>query len=290
MENLSFVSSLGASNKRKLLKAFNHKTINDAVKHYTDIKKRKYTEAEKLHAFKLMQDDYNDIVRNFRQEAKETRTKIKSEFKVLPQGDNLPYPVNSRGHYVDDNEYRKQNINYEKALGNIDVGHSRIRLKPTVDITNKFKKSSKQILIRNPNITPDVSNGYESLKMINNAIPELRNAMNEYKGMKIHVVFHLSLLHNKEGEDGTHQVNDLPSSIPVQTITNMSEVNTTIQEMLTTMRNRIPEVETEKSGWKYQYTSRIVINVMKYEPLRGGSYLPLPAELNNKKCCINIKN
>jgi hypothetical protein len=54
--------------------------------------------------------------------------------------------------------------------------------------------------------------------------------------------------------------------------------------------NEDEEVEVEKSGWKYQFTSRIVINVMKYEPLRGGSYLPLPAELNNKKCCINIKN
>jgi hypothetical protein len=121
--------------------------------------------------------------------------------------------------------------------------------------------------------------------MLNNAIPELRKAMTEYKGIKIHVIFHLALVHNGEKEDS-----DLPSSIPIQIITNMNEINTTIQEMLTTMRNRIPEVEKEKSGWEYQYTSRIVINVMKYEPLRGGSYLPLPTELNNKKCCINIKN
>ena len=59
MENMQLVNSLGASNKRKLLKAFNHKNINDAVKHYTNVKKRKYTDCEKLLAFKLMQDDYN---------------------------------------------------------------------------------------------------------------------------------------------------------------------------------------------------------------------------------------
>ena len=146
------------------------------------------------------------------------------------------------------------------------------------------------IIIKNPNTTPDIGTGYESLKMLNNAIPELRNAMTEFKGMKMHVVFHLSLIHNTVGEDGNHQVNDLPSSFTPHTITNMGEINTTIQEILTTMRNRIPEIEVEKSGWKYLFTSRITINVMKYEPLRGGSYLPLPAELNNKKCCINIKN
>ena len=128
-----------------------------------------------------MQDDYNDVIRNFRQEAKEMRTQIKNEFKALPEGDIIP--VRRRGNYVDDNEYRKQNINYERAISNIDVGKLRTRLKPTVEVTNKFKKSSKQTVIRNPDTTPDMSAGYDSLKMLNNAIPELRKALTAYKGM-----------------------------------------------------------------------------------------------------------
>ena len=102
MDNLQLVNSLGTSNKRKLLKAFSHKNINDAIKHYTDVKKRQYTDAEKLLTYKLMQDDYNDVVRNFRQDAQETRTQIKNEFKALPEGDIIP--VRRRGSYVDDNE------------------------------------------------------------------------------------------------------------------------------------------------------------------------------------------
>ena len=82
MENMQFVNSLGASNKRKLLQAFNYKTINDAVKDYTNVKKRKKTEGEKLLTFKLMQDDYNDVVKNFRQEAKESQKQIKNEFAI----------------------------------------------------------------------------------------------------------------------------------------------------------------------------------------------------------------
>ena len=107
MENMQLVNSLGASNKRKLLKAFNHKTINDAVKHYTDIRKRKYTEDEKLHAFKLMQNDYNDVVKNLREEQKEKKNTNKNEFKILLSGNNLPYPVNNRGKFVNNNEYGK---------------------------------------------------------------------------------------------------------------------------------------------------------------------------------------
>ena len=46
-QNLRIINSLGAANKKKLLKTFEHKTINDAIKHYTNISKRKYTEEEK---------------------------------------------------------------------------------------------------------------------------------------------------------------------------------------------------------------------------------------------------
>ena len=83
--------------------------------------------------------------------------------------------------------------------------------------------------------------------------------------------------------EGNKEDSDLPSAIPMQTITNFNELLTTIQEIFTTMQSRRTEVVKEKSGWIYQHTSRIVINVIKYEPLRGGSYLPLPTELNNKK-------
>jgi len=103
-------------------------------------------------------------------------------------------------------------------------------------------------------------------------------------------VSHLSLKRNTVEKDGTHQVNELPSAIAAIIITNMSEINKTIKEIEEQLRNRLTDIEIEHSYWKYQYTTRIDINVMKYEPLRGGSYMPLPAELNNKKCCINIKN
>ena len=77
-QNLRIINSLGAANKKKLLKTFEHKTINDAIKHYTNINKRKYTEEEKLNTFRLMQDEYNDVVRNLQQQAKENKKQIKS--------------------------------------------------------------------------------------------------------------------------------------------------------------------------------------------------------------------
>ena len=310
--NLHIVNSLGVSNRKLLLEVFEHRTINDAVKYYTGVKKKKYTDEEKMNVFKIMQDEYNDVIQHLRVQEKENRKQIKNEFKALPESDNLPYPISRRGEYVDDNEYRKQNIKYEKDIRNIDddLIFTNKKQKPTVDITNKFKKSSKDIVIKIPYVPHGTDDSFmlieqsyamekcfESVKMINNAIPELRNALNEYKGIKIHAIFHLLLIHNsyqnfgvteenkEEINEGNwlHSISTIPTAIEIKTITNIGEIHSTLQDILTEVRERIESGAHEKSGWIYVCTSKIVINISKYEPLRGGSYLQLPTELNNKK-------
>ncbi|KAL9972240.1 hypothetical protein ACROYT_G018509, partial [Oculina patagonica] len=51
------------------------------------------------------------------------------------------------------------------------------------------------------------------------------------------------------------------------------------------------EAWSEKgSGWKIERIEMAYINVARYQPLRGGSYLPLPPKLANKKAVINVQN
>ena len=119
--NLKIINTLGKSNQRKLLKAFEHRNINDAIKHYGGANKKKYTEQEKQHAYELMRDDYNDIVQNLQKEAKEQKKqerKPKTEYlNTIRKYNTDILPQNKiRSKYVDTNEYRKQNINFEKKL------------------------------------------------------------------------------------------------------------------------------------------------------------------------------
>ena len=47
----------------------------------------------------------------------------------------------------------------------------------------------------------------------------------------------------------------------------------------------------ESSGWTIEKTDGLYINTSNYEPLLGGSYIPLPKVLNNSmKGLINLKN
>ena len=44
------------------------------------------------------------------------------------------------------------------------------------------------------------------------------------------------------------------------------------------------------SGWEIVRITIAYVNVARYQPLRGGTYLPLPAKLASKKAIINVRN
>ena len=46
----------------------------------------------------------------------------------------------------------------------------------------------------------------------------------------------------------------------------------------------------EGSGWNFERVQLLWLDIAKYEPPKGGSYIPLPSFLANKKAIINVKN
>ena len=45
-----------------------------------------------------------------------------------------------------------------------------------------------------------------------------------------------------------------------------------------------------RSGWEIEKNELVYVNIARFQPLRGGSYLPYPEKLKNKKAIINVQN
>jgi len=43
------------------------------------------------------------------------------------------------------------------------------------------------------------------------------------------------------------------------------------------------------SGWVVEKINIAYVNVARYQPLQGGTHLPLPAKLANKHAIINVR-
>ena len=53
---------------------------------------------------------------------------------------------------------------------------------------------------------------------------------------------------------------------------------------------RIEDFVQNGSGWKLNTLKTLWLDIAKYEPIKGSSYLPLPDALKNKQAVVNIKN
>ena len=62
------------------------------------------------------------------------------------------------------------------------------------------------------------------------------------------------------------------------------------EEFMERIKGEIENWSLQGSGWEIESIELAYVNVAKYQPLSGGTYLPLPAKLANKKAIINVKN
>ena len=78
---------------------------------------------------------------------------------------------------------------------------------------------------------------------------------------------------------------------PPQTIINNPEINEALESSKQNILNKIAVWISEGSGWTVESVDNHYINVVKYEPMKGSSYIELPQELrHSSKGLINIKN
>ena len=76
-----------------------------------------------------------------------------------------------------------------------------------------------------------------------------------------------------------------------QTIINNVEIPEGLQSSNQQILNMIAQWVSEGSGWTIQSVDNHYLNIAKYEPMKGSSYIRLPQELKNrKKGLINMKN
>ena len=116
----------------------------------------------------------------------------------------------------------------------------------------------------------------------------LSKVLNEMKGFKFNEVLKITFEKQKGDEliEKTAYFNG-----KVQTVTNETQILQLLQITQEQIVNKIQQWISEGSAWLMKSVDGHFINVVKYQPLKGSSYIPLPKELqNSSKGIINIKN
>ena len=71
---------------------------------------------------------------------------------------------------------------------------------------------------------------------------------------------------------------------------NIDGLNNFLNQFVDEVKGDIEAWSERGSGWVVDEILKAFINVARYQPLRGGTYMPLSEKLKNKKAIINVKN
>ena len=71
---------------------------------------------------------------------------------------------------------------------------------------------------------------------------------------------------------------------------NQAQIKIEFDRLVETMKGEIEAWSARRSGWVLERIMVAYVNVARYQPLRGGTYLDLPPKLKNKKAVINVRN
>ena len=126
---------------------------------------------------------------------------------------------------------------------------------------------------------------------------ELEDILNRDGGMKAQVTLHVLFKKKKieYRDDGqaeeVFEYKDAYFNSTAFIILNENQIIEVLDKAAEEINNKIAFWLSEGSGWTIVEIRSHYVNIVKYLPLRGNSYIPLPEELRNSMCgLINLKN
>ena len=156
----------------------------------------------------------------------------------------------------------------------------------------KIEQTDKALKGYTKSFQIDIKNNIDPLEQLQNTrkavTHHLINELKVIKGLKF-VETLKTTFEKKSGDEiviKTAYFNSQP-----HTIINNLEIAESLQLSKQQILNKIAQWISEGSGWTTQSIDNHYINVVKYEPLKGSSYIKLPQKLRNSaKGLINMKN
>ena len=116
----------------------------------------------------------------------------------------------------------------------------------------------------------------------------LNKRLIQLKGIKCNET--LEVKFEKLGSEGIMIEKSFTFTSRPQVVMNKDDTESALQNMRSDIEVRIDRFTMEGSGWAVIGLLNHDLHVNKHDPLAAKSYIPLPAEIQNKKATVNLKN
>ena len=131
--------------------------------------------------------------------------------------------------------------------------------------------------------------GEAGFNLIQQFKPQLEKAIAQHGAIKVYPSAYCLFEKVLEGVAYQSDIEFPVSLAPVQVLSS-AQLDSALNQMTGAMQQKIPELELRGTGMKLQRVSTIELQMARYKPLKGSSYVPLPEPLAAKKAIVNVQN
>ena len=116
----------------------------------------------------------------------------------------------------------------------------------------------------------------------------LQHYMKKNGGVTFFMVYKCKLLkYNPEGEEEYTEVYFHSKN---RRLLSIEEFEENYEEAIDTINGKLGDYMGESSGWMMDSIKAVNLNIARYNPIRGSSYIPSPVGLVGKKALVNVQN
>ena len=119
-------------------------------------------------------------------------------------------------------------------------------------------------------------------------IAKVPEALEEHPALKVNTVLAAEYTIVKDDEETVDIKYFNTKTAPIYSTTDLNEWF--VMNMQQPIDTEMEEFQERESGWSLKSILNLVVNIYKYNPMRGSSFIDLPPFIKNKKACVNVQN
>ena len=184
-------------------------------------------------------------------------------------------------------DYKKYELKEKRDIKWVNLDKN----KTLTGIQKKYKATitDEQSAFKNYTNSYSISNirvqGIKALQYLKHQDYTLKQYLQKHKGMKIILETFNIFKSKKTNEEVRHSMRSRRYEI-----TNEEEIPNVLNQMATDIELQMDKMEVSESGLVVNQIEKLKFSFDKYNPTRGGKFIPLPKWVSDKKACINIQN
>src|SRR5271166_3116066 len=137
--------------------------------------------------------------------------------------------------------------------------------------------------------TIDGMEGIDAVSFLNSVRPQVISQISRNPMTKINIVL-TCIMERVDMKSGEVITAECPFVSKTEVVLAATDVNEIYRNARDKILESMANFQRQGSNWRFKAVVKMDVNTTIYKPLKGKSYIPLPAILADKKAIINMKN